>query len=50
MISSSGIRVSGRLMTFLRHADMRGTRKADFVWEPRIPDVYCTYRDDGMQR
>ena len=42
MISLSGMRVSGRLIAFRRHADMRGTRKADSVGDDRIPDVYST--------
>ena len=50
LLYASGIRVSGRLMAFLRHADMRGTRKADSVGEPSIPAVYCAYRDAGMHR
>ena len=33
-----------------RHADMRGTRNADSVGDERMPDVYSTYRDAGMQR
>ena len=41
-ISSSGRRTSGRFMVLLRHAHMRGTRKADSAGEPRIPDVYST--------
>src|SRR3954468_3518330 len=50
MISSSGMRVSGRLMAFRRHADMRGTRNADSVADDRMPDVYSTYRDAGMHK
>jgi hypothetical protein len=44
------LRVSGRLIAFRRKADMRGARNADSVGDDRMPDVYSTYRDAGMQR
>ena len=44
------MRVSWRLMAFRRHADMRGTRNAASVGDDRMPEVYSTYRDAGMQR